>query len=181
MKKTTKILAVAITVAILFATLSIGAFAWDEEPYENETTLITTLNGDIFVCHSVVSIYDGYAYYETTVEFYVPYSNYFNEENFVEPYPNYVPSISTYDVAFNVLPMYKIFGEDEVFLDMYSQPVHRQLGDTHAMAANSEQYELESMTPYEYFATETFVVIRDTISEVDEVISCGVRYFWNLH
>ena len=175
MRKNTKILAVAITVAILFATLSIGAFAWNEEPYENDTTLITTLNGDIFVCHSVISIYDGYAHYETTVELYCP-----DPLNPDEPYPDYVPSDTQYTVAFNTLPVAKIYGQDEVYGNMSDTSVYRPLNGP-LTAAYGGEYELESMASYEYFTTETFIVIRDQSHEVDEVISCSVTFFWNLH
>ena len=173
MKKTTKILAVAITVAILFATLSIGAFADDiTVPYV--THKFVSFNNDIFDCCSIMFIENGTLYILLEVSFFDPelFDNEFpNEEN---PYPDYVPTGESYSINLSVMTVFQIYNEQMTTEWTYGSGT---LSNVHPVVANNT-YQLQSNVPYQYVSTENFIVITSSTGATYEVLSNGIAQFW---
>ena len=172
MKKTTKILAVAITVAILFATLSIGAFADDiTVPYEKH--YLACFNNDIFDCWSEMSIENGNLRVDLFVRIYAP-----NDEPAYDEYENilysdYVPTGESYSVSLSVMTVLQIYNEDMTTEWTYGG------GSTNGTPPHAgETYQLQSNVPYQYVATENYIVITSSTGATYEVFSNSIAQFW---
>ena len=172
MKKTTKILAVAIMVAILFATLSIGAFADNfTNPYKNYK--IVCFNNDIFYCMSEMSIENGNLIVDLLVTIYDPYSYEVDFPDEEPPYQDYVPTGESYSVSLSVMTVFQIYNEDMTTEWTYGG------GSTNGTPPYAgETYQLQSNVPYQYVATENYIVITSSTGATYEVFSNSIAQFW---
>ena len=150
-----------LAVAILFSVFGISAYAArSNDVLESERSMDLYVDGVKFTGTSLIVV-DGCDMY---VEMRVEYAD-DNTGTLIEPY-----YINIY-----TLVVFKKYGESETYDNLYVNN-YQYSGGTAPMTYQS--YVLDSVTPYEYVATENFVTITNGYNSNNDVIGNGISYFW---